>query len=120
MRPVLPIRRAPTPPVKFKSETETERKARTATPGVEAPKMSNKDIALALLVTHVEDSFLRITDDQIATIAGKHLKGERPAKIREMYRGRVEAVLKSAKKLLEKRGLLDRCTSFVQAPTPAE
>jgi hypothetical protein len=75
--------------------------------------MSNKEIALALLVSHIEDSISRLTDEQVAIVAGKSLRGARNDKIREFYKGRAEKAVLSMRKLLQKRGHDGRITSFV-------
>lgn len=123
MPPVLPKKMPPTfpaarvgPPVRFKSESATEQAHRLEDQkAMTAPDkpLSNKEIALVLLVSHIEDSFLRLTDVQMAIAAGKQLRGDRPTKIREFYRKRVEKLCASMRKLLDKRDLSKRVTSFV-------
>ena len=119
MPPRFPAKRI-TPPVTFKSETESEKRARLSdekdSTAPDKP-MSNKEIALVLLVSHLEDSFLRLTDDQMATASGKTVRGSRPEKIREFYRMRVEKLCASMRKLLVKRKLDTRITSFVPGGT---
>lgn len=111
-----------TPPVKFKAESINEHATRVSSEKADdkalapAKPMSNKEIALVLLATHVQDSFLRLTDVQMAVVAGKVLRGERPLKVREFYRTRVEKLLASTMKLLEKRKLQARVTSFYSEP----
>lgn len=115
MPPTLPARRT-SPPVRFKSESDSERAARLESEkSVNKPEkpLSNKEIALLLLVSHIEDSFMRVTDEQMAIVAGVNLRGQRPVKIREFYRKRVEKVCASMRKLLTTRKLADRITSFV-------
>lgn len=115
MPPTFPAKRVG-PPVKFKSETVTERTHRLedekAVTEPEKP-LSNKEVAIVLLVSHIEDSFMRLTDEQMAIAAGKVLRGARPVKIREFYRNRVEKLCASMRKLLVKRKLDSRITSFV-------
>lgn len=115
MPPVMPAKRT-SPPVTFKSETASEKAIRLSDEkeSTQPDKpMSNKEIALVLLVSHFEDSFLRLTDDQMAIAAGKTLRGSRPEKIREFYRTKVEKLCASMRKLLTKRQLDSRITSFV-------
>ncbi len=119
MPPRLPARRTE-PPVTFKSETGSEKRARLSeekdSTAPDKP-MSNKEVALVLLVSHFEDSFLRLTDEQMATAAGKQLRGSRPEKIREFYRTKVEKLCSGMRKLLVKRRLDSRITSFVPGGT---
>jgi hypothetical protein len=121
MPPRLPARRT-VAPVRFKSETGTERDARLAeekSSTQPAKPLSNKEIMLVLLVSHIEDSFLRLTQTQMEIVAGKALRGSRPGKISEAYRARVEKVCASMKKLLTKRQLDGRITSFIPGGTDA-
>lgn len=121
MPPRFPAKRT-TPPVTFKSETDSEKRVRLSEEkGSTAPDkpMSNKEVALVLLVSHLEDSFLRLTEDQMAIAAGKTVRGSRPEKIREFYRTRVEKLCSGMRKLLAKRKLDSRITSFVPGGTDA-
>ena len=121
MPPRLPARRTE-PPVTFKSETASEKAIRLneekESTAPDKP-MSNKEVALVLLVSHIEDSFLRLTEDQMAIAAGKTLRGSRPEKVREFYRTKVEKLCASMRKLLTKRQLDQRITSFVPGGTNA-
>lgn len=114
MPPTMPAKRT-SPPVTFKSETDGEKRARLSdekTSTAPDKPMSNKEVALVLLVGHLEDSFLRLTEDQMAIVAGKTVRGSRPEKIREFYRTRVEKMCSGMRKLLVKRKLDTRITSF--------
>lgn len=115
MPPTLPARRL-SAPVRFKSETKTEmahRMDEERTSTKPDKKLSNKEIALVLIASHVEDSFFRLTDEQMAIAAGLNLRGSRPLKVREFYKKRVEKMLVSIRKLLGKKGLDARITSFL-------
>lgn len=122
MPPRLPARRTE-PPVTFKSETASEKAIRLSDEkeSTQPDKpLSNKEVATLLLVSHIEDSFLRLTDEQMAIVAGKSLRGARPGKIREYYRKRVEKITASMRKLLTNRQLHTRITSFVPGGTTNE
>jgi hypothetical protein len=119
MPPVFPAKRT-APPVTFKSETSLEKAVRMRDEKestLPEKPLSNKEVMMVLLVSHIEDSFKRLTEHQMATVAGKSLRGERPTKIREMYRLRVEKLCAGMRKLLTKRQLDGRITSFVPGGT---
>ncbi len=120
----LPKRTLPTKsaPVKFKSETATERAVRVESLKKAARKMSNKDIAVAYLTIVLMDSFKGADDIKLAKIVGAPLRGDRPTKVREFILKYAEKYMRSGKKLLEKHDLADVLQiSFVaDQPTPQE
>jgi hypothetical protein len=118
---VLPKRKLPTPapPVKFKSETASERAVRVESIKKVARKMSNKDIAVAFLTILLMDSFKNADDIKLAKIVGAPLRGDRPDKVREFIIKYAEKYMRSGKKLLEKHDLADVLKiSFVVESTP--
>jgi len=118
---VLPKRKLPAraAPVKFKSESGSERAVRVESIKTVARKMSNKDIAVAYLTLVLQDAFKNANDLQLAKIVGAPLRGDRPTKVREFVGKYAEKYMRSGKKLLEKHDLADVLKiSFVVEATP--
>ncbi len=117
---VLPKRKlTPAAPVKFKSETASERANRVEGLKQVARKMSNKDIAVAFLTIMLQDAVQNVDDIKLAKIVGAPLRGDRPTKVREFVEKYAEKYMRSGKKLLEKHELADVLKiSFVVEATP--